>query len=141
MKVTIQQATSVDVSMVVKNSHVASIPNAEAILARCMSTSTKVWVWSVDGKVGALWGLMQPTVLSDRAYLWMLSTDFVNEHVFLFVRYSQRLIAEMLEMHEMLVGHCELSNPKAIRWLRWLGAVFGEPEGQFIPFTIRRKDG
>lgn len=109
------------------------------IMHRFMLNSPQVWIGKDGDEVLCFMGLIPPTLLSDRAYLWMRTTDASREHVFVLVRQSQRLIARMLRDFPLIVGHCEVNNPKAVRWLRWLGATFGTPEGHLIPFEIRAK--
>ncbi len=106
-------------------------------MQRAMMNSAQLWVGSQDEKVLCVWGLIPPTLLSDRAYLWIRTTEYMNDHVFLFVRHSQRAVAELLKHYPIIVGHCLVSNHKAIRWLKWLKATFGQPQGQFIPFEIK----
>ncbi len=107
------------------------------IRRRSMMNSSKVWIGMDDDEVVAVWGLIPPTILSDMAYLWMFHTPHLTSHIFLFVRHSQRAIQTALEEFPLIVGHCSLDNPRSLRWLRWLGATFGNPEGPLIPFQIK----
>lgn len=105
---------------------------------RTLGNSSHVWAGIDDTKLLATWGVIPPTLLSDRAYLWMFHTSHLREHVFVFVRHSQRVVQEALELYPILVGHAVIDNHRAIRWLRWLGAEFGDPiNGKVIPFEIR----
>lgn len=106
-------------------------------MRRSMMNSRWVWVGREDEKVLGFWGLIPPTLLSDRAYLWLMTTPHMREHVFVFVRYSQRVVQEMLAEYPLIVGHCTAGQDKSFRWLRWLGAQFGEPIGQLVPFEIK----
>lgn len=109
-------------------------------MRRHMHNSARVWVGYEDDKVLCFLGLIAPSLLSDRAYLWLYTTEHLHSHIFVFIRYSQRLVAEMLEHYPVIVGHTEVSNIKAIRWLRWLGATFGEPQAEGVyPFEIKAK--
>lgn len=108
-------------------------------MRRSMANSGSVWVGYEDDKVIGFWGLIAPTLLSDRAYLWLYTTEHLHDHVFLFIRHSQRAMQEMLTLYPLIVGHCALSATKSIRWLRWLGAEFGQPVGALLPFEIRAK--
>jgi len=109
-------------------------------MKRCMHNSTQVWIGYEGDKVLCFLGLIPPTLLSDRAYLWLQTTEHLHSHLFIFIRYSQRLVAEMLEHYPVIVGHTEITNTKAIRWLRWLGATFGEPQAPGVyPFEIKAK--
>lgn len=105
----------------------------------CLKLSGEVWSGYVDGELACCWGLIPPSVFSTTAYLWMWHGDAVAEHQFLFIRHSQRQVEQMLTRYETITGHCEVVNAKGIRWLRWLGAVFTEPQGAALPFTIRRR--
>ena len=123
-------------------SHLALLPIREQIiLGRFMRDSIWAWVGKNDDEVLCYMGLIPPTLLSNQAYLWLRTTEAMQSHVFVFIRYSQVVIVEMLSEFPTIVGHCEASADKSIRWLKWLGAEFGAPEGRLVPFTIRAKHG
>ena len=111
--------------------------NAQMIMADALSQSTRVWVGMDDGKIAAFWGIMLPTLISDRAYLWLYTTPALDNHKFVFVRQSQVWIKETLKEFPLIVGHALAGEDKSIRWLKWLGAKFLHPEGKLIPFEIR----
>lgn len=118
--------------------HLAKLPKVEQeIMHRAMSTSSRVWVGYDGEKILAYWGVQPPSLLSDRAYLWLQTTEHLREHVFVFIRYSQRAVASMLQEYSILYGHTVVSNTHAIRWLRWLGAEFGPEYRGCVPFEIR----
>jgi hypothetical protein len=94
-----------------------------------------------DDKVACVYGLAPPTAISNRAYLWLLTTELVEKHKFLFVRHSQLVIENALKRYDMIVGHVAVGNTSARKWLRWLGAEIGVPEGGFSKFVIRRRNG
>lgn len=112
------------------------------IMNECFKGSTVVWVGLIDNKVACIWGVALPTILSDRAYLWLWSSDVVKDHPFVFVRRAQIVIKELLGEYEYVVGVVDTSDSNAhnsVRWLKLLGAKFGEPsDGGLIPFQIRR---
>jgi hypothetical protein len=131
---------SIDIVGILKRSPVASVPNAERTLRRWLKASNETWFGMHDGEVACIWGLAPPSTISDRAYLWLLTTDLVEQHKFLFVRHSQVAIEDALKRYSKIVGHVEVGNTSARRWLKWLGADIGPPEGKFSPFVIRRKE-
>ena len=140
MNIAIVQKKNVDVKDLISRAIILeNVPNAEDKLKRWLRTSEQVWLGMVDDKVACIWGLAPGSSISNRAYLWLLTTDIVTEHKFLFVRYSQRYVEEMLKQYPVLYGEAEINNEPAKRWLKWLGARFGEPNGRFIPFEIKRK--
>lgn len=107
----------------------------------CMRMSSIVWEGKVDDVIACIWGLIPPSLMSNQAYLWLYTTDLINEHRFLFVRHSQRMIEIMLKEYPIIVGHTHVESTQAIRWLKWLGAEFTAKEGQRLAFTIQKKHG
>lgn len=139
MRVQIAFSDSNDIGKLISMSQFASIPGAERTLRHCLYISQDSWTGFVDGNIACIWGVIPPTLMSNQAYLWLLTTELVREHQFLFVRHSQRVIEEMLRAYDVIVGDAIIGNDRGIRWLKWLGAEFGEPQGMKIPFRIRKK--
>lgn len=110
------------------------------ILNDALVRTHDLWVGWHDGAPVFAWGLIPPTLLSSSAYLWMVSIDEAEEHQFVLVRHSQIAMKQMLERYETIVGHCEETSLRSIRWLKWLGATFGTVDGTLLPFTIVRKE-
>lgn len=104
----------------------------------CLKMSVVIWAGFIDGGLACIWGIIPPTLMSYQAYLWLYTTDLIKEHQFILVRHSQIAIEEILKEYPSIVGHAIMGSDKSIRWLRWLGARFGEPQGAAIPFRIER---
>lgn len=135
-------ATGIEAYDLIYQEHLAKVLiSDQEILRKWLISSTDVWIGYVDEKALAVWGLVPPTLLSDRAYLWLWTTQHLVEHQLMFIRHSQRAVAEMLKRYPLIVGHAVVGNDKAIRWLRWLGAEFSRPQGQTLQFEIRAKHG
>jgi len=100
--------------------------------------SAKLYLGSIRGRLCCAWGLIPPTLLSDTAYLWLFSTPAIDEHKFLFVRTSQRVIEEMLQEWPVINGFCDHRNLRSIRWLKLLGARFGDVGPTHVSFEIRK---
>lgn len=139
MKITVRREPIGDVYEVIRRSSVKDIPEAERVMRECLYRSIEIRQGLVDGKVACIWGMIPPTLLSTTAYLWLLTTDLVEAHKFLFVRHSQRYVEEALKVFPTIVGDVVLPNPAAQRWLRWLGAEFGVAAEGRVPFKIQRK--
>jgi hypothetical protein len=105
----------------------------------CLNMSDIIYAGIIDGEYACCWGLVPPSMMSDKAYLWLQTTAKVEEHKFLFVRHSQRCVEKMLESYEELVGFCSPENKAAIRWIEWLGGEFKKPFAGRVDFSIRRK--
>jgi hypothetical protein len=108
-------------------------------LSFLLKASTACWVGQIDGDVACAFGVVQPSILSDSAYLWLLHTDLVEQHKFMFIHYSQIVLKIILDHWPRVVGHADVRNDKAIRWLRWLGATFIAHEGEQLTFEIRKQ--
>jgi hypothetical protein len=106
----------------------------------CFDMSSAIWVGLIDEQLACIWGLIPPTLMSNQAYLWLYTTDVIKEHQFILIRHSQLVMEEILKRYKSVCGHVVLGNgdSKSVRWLRWLGAKFGEPEGRGVPFRITR---
>lgn len=122
-------ATSFDIS-----------PTELGMLVFCQSLSIEIWSGYIDDKLICCWGLIPPTLLSNQAYLWMHSTPAIRDHQFLLVRHSQKIIEQMLERYDRIIGDCRIGASDSIRWLKWLGAEFdGGNDMGYCSFVIRRK--
>jgi hypothetical protein len=138
-RVAIIQSRQWDPVELVKRSPVAGVYDAELLLKRWLKTSEEIWVAMYDGEIAAVWGLAPPSVVSDRAYLWLFTTNLIEEHKFLLVRHSQLAVRDALTRYSVLTGHVSTTNRLAKRWLEWLGAEFGPPDEGHFPFVIRRR--
>ena len=141
MTVKITQAKVINVSDIIARSEYKNKPvSATHQLKRFIELSELVRVGKVDDVVCCVWGLIPPSLLSNKAYLWLITTDQLTEHQFVLVRHSQIEIARLLEEYEVIIGHCSVGQPKSIRWLRWLGAEFFDIDALGrLPFEIRRR--
>jgi hypothetical protein len=138
MRVEIKRATNIDIRDVIRRSPVAGIPNAENDLKRYLKVSIEAWTGLIDGEVVCVWGLISPTVLSNKGYLWLLTTDLVDKHPFTFVRHSQIIIRDLMKNLEYIEGHVMTNSDRSIRWLKWLGfRMTGERHGEWTRFEMR----
>ncbi len=142
MAVMIDRVPRAEISGLI-SSHIAPSLNQDQLrkFKQFVLVSQSIWYCEIKGEFIGMWGTIPPTLLSDHTYLWVHTNEKVNGNTFVFIRHSQLAIAEILKEWPYVHGHCIASAAKSIRWLKWLGAVFDEPEGNLIPFVIRRKDG
>ena len=141
MKVRIIQDFNPDVYDIIARTEYKDNPH-DAIdrLRRYVSVSQVIRIGMVDDVISCIWGLIPPSLVSTKAYLWLLTTDQTQSHQFHLVRHSQIEVARLLDEYDLIIGHCSPKQPKSVRWLRWLGAEFQDPDelGR-LPFQIRRK--
>ena len=74
------------------------------LVRRCIFTSAYAFTGWVDDEVACIVGIISPTVLSNQAYLWLHCTPLVEQHKFLFVRYSQRWLEIALKEYPVITG-------------------------------------
>jgi hypothetical protein len=142
MSVAITDRDKVDIEEIIRRSPVASLPEAAQALRYYIRRSIEVRYGYVGDQVACVWGLRPPSLLSDNAYLWLLTTNLVEEHKFLFIRHSQRWIEEALKRYPTITGDViPPDNWRARRWIEWLGGVFSTPIDGRAPFVIRAKNG
>ena len=141
MKVEIHQTKDINTALVIGHSAYAKVAIAERTLWECMNQSRFCWIGRTDGEIVCVWGLIPPTLMSHRAYLWLLTTNALAGHEFIFIRHSQRAIEQMHKLYPIITGHVEAKAAQSMRWLRWLGATFDKGRGPLIPFQIVAKNG
>ena len=140
MTVAINRVTKAEIQELISASEDVKLNAAEqANFDACLFLTSSLYVGLIDGRLVCIWGLIPPTLLSDQAYLWLHTTDAVHTHEFLFVRKSQLALNMVLNEFKTIVGVVLVGNTRSHRWLKWLGAEFGEPNGKLIPFSIRKK--
>lgn len=121
---------------------IGDIPDHQKVaLSTMMMASSNCWLGSIDGRVVAAWGVAPPTMMSDQAYLWLHVTPDIIGNEFVFVRHSQRVVADLQRNWPTITGWADPKTENTTRWLKFLGAEFGEPQGKYIPFVIRSKHG
>jgi len=140
MSVAIVRSHDCDLDDVLSRSPEArTLPNATQLLRRWYRVSEEIWFGMHDDRIACICGLWPPSLISNRAYLWLLTTDLVEQHKFLFIRHSQRMIEDALKRYDKIIGHVEVGNDAGRKWLRWLGANIEPPANGFSKFTIRRR--
>lgn len=103
---------------------------------RIARLSNPLLAGTYNGEVVCVMGLVPITMLSDKAYLWLITTDAVNEHKVAFGRAAHRFVLNMLRSYAQITGHC--SSIQSIIWLTRLGAKFGPKIGELHPFEITK---
>jgi hypothetical protein len=111
------------------------------IFETCLNRSALTWIGFIDGEFVCVYGLCPPTLASDGAYLWLHVTPKLVGQEFTFIRQSQIVVREMLDVYPRIYGRCDKTATQSIRWLKFLGAQFVETAEEFIPFVIERADG
>jgi hypothetical protein len=137
----IQEVSRAEFARLISSEVIGTMSDRDCkVIGDALVYSTKVWLGMVDGRILGFWGVILPSLLSDRAYFWLHTTPALEEHQFVFIRHSQMAIKEMLREYPLISGHTIKGSEKSIRWLKWLGAEFlpADPSTEpLIPFEIR----
>jgi hypothetical protein len=137
MTVVIKSASESNLAEIIKHSIYAGKQNEAKLMRTYFRRSIFVWAGFSDDEPVCIWGLIAPTILNDRAYLWLLVTELVEKHQFSFVRHSQIEVKRMLAIYPRIVGHVVASEERSKRWLKWLGVRMGAKHDGFIEFELR----
>ena len=100
---------------------IGNMENRQVILSAA-NLASEIIVGIYAGEALCYIGLCPRTLLSDDAYIWMLTTKFGLEHPKILVRYSKGTIETILCKYSKIFGHCFESASAS--WLKWLGAEF-----------------
>ena len=96
-----------------------------------------------DGCVVCMFGVGPAAIISTTGIPWLLTTDELEQHQFVFIRRSKKVIKKMLSDYSLLRNYVDERNIVAIKWLEWLGFKMlpSEPFGieglSFYPFEMR----
>lgn len=113
-----------------------------SVLRQWYLRSLEVYGGYANGILACAWGVVAPSLLSDHAYLWLITSPLVDKNKFIFVRHSQIVIQDLLREYKSISGHTAASNESAVKWLKLLGAKFTESEAEgVLRFEIRRANG
>lgn len=105
-------------------------------LETCTSQATYLWIGYINGRPVCAWGLVPPTLLADKAYLWLYAGAGIEAAKFQFVRHSQIVMENMRKLYPEIYGVTRSDNHSAIRWLKWLGAIYGPVRNGYRAFQI-----
>lgn len=111
----------------------------EVALNKCQMFSASTYVVMNDEELMCVWGLIPPSILSTEVYLWLHVTPSVQGHHFQFVRHTQMVLQEILKDYEVVVGQVRTDAPQNRKFVKMLGAKFGETADNFTQFRIERK--
>lgn len=113
--------------------------NEIEIYNRCIRRTAPIYIGIIHGEIVCMYGLMVESLMSGQGYLWLYTTDALAGNEFVFIRQSQIGIEKMLAECSEIHGHTKISERQSMRWLKFLGAKFDEPEQGLAHFVIRRR--
>lgn len=115
----------------------------EALVSSIRYTDTP-YTGLVDGQVLCIFGVGKMSLMSNRGFPWMLSSNLVSKHVRAWARGSKVAFAHMTQGVDSLENCVDARYTSAVRWLSWLGFIihpaepFGLDQLPFHKFTWER---
>jgi len=92
------------------------------ILLSAAKLASEIIIGKYGEEILAFIGLVPPHILSDQAYVWMLTTVEGEAHPILLARYGKGVIDTALAKYRVLFGHCFTARSKYR--LTYMGAEF-----------------
>ncbi|WP_272962327.1 phage protein Gp13 family protein [Alcanivorax jadensis] len=90
--------------------------------------SRVAWTGRIDGEVVCIFGVVGYSLLSNRGAPWLVGSDRMEGGSKAFLRRCRKYAIKMLREYPELANYVDARNATAIRWLKWLGFEFDEPE-------------
>lgn len=119
--------------------------SAEQGILQSIAESHIVMMFMVGDKPICIFGISKKVYEHGRV-IWCLGTDDIDRHKKDFVLCSRYVIEWWTAQYGRLFNYVSVDNDKAVRWLKRMGAVFGEPTpineywDLFCLFTIERRN-
>lgn len=93
------------------------------------SLKNSVFAFSVicGDDVVAMGGVLTPEdLLSNVAPIWFLTSKTLDKIELSFLRQCRKFVKMMLDIYPTVYNWVDCRNKPAIKWLKWIGASFGE---------------
>lgn len=90
-------------------------------LITSMNVSAMAWTVRYDGKIMAMWGVVEIDQLGGKAIAWLLTSPEVEKHPRAFVRISVEVIAVLRTRYKVLMNFVDARYGMALRWAKRMG--------------------
>lgn len=135
MSVVIDRASMADVAEMAPQMRMGDINEARAegfepYAALEMSfalSGSQAWTVRREGKIMAMWGIVQIDLLNGVAVPWLLTTYEVDLHPKDFFKASREVLARLRGRYSLLWNRIDARYDKALRWARRVGFEVGPP--------------
>jgi hypothetical protein len=91
-------------------------------LTEAVVLSTDIIVGMFNNQPLCFIGIAPRSLVSDSAYIWMITTDEGKRHSILIARYAKSFVEIVMLKYSFIFGDC--FDEKSRNWLRHLGAKF-----------------
>ena len=93
----------------------------EEALLESMKLTPEPLVGLVDGRVICMFGIAQPSLMSNIGFPWMLGSEEITRHRIRFLRESKKWVQQAHQKYRLLRNYVDARYLPAIRWVKWLG--------------------
>ena len=90
--------------------------------------ATECYVGLIDGEIACIWGVWKYSILSDRATVWLFSTEVIEKSPVVVARFMKREFKKLRDRYDSLENFIDNDNTFYKHWLKWLGFTIDEPE-------------
>lgn len=98
---------------------------AGAVLQQCADISDQCWVGCTDdNEPGVLWGTQPVAGVPEVGWIWMVCTDLILEHRWVFLEQARRGIRQAHASYPVLTNYVDERNEVHVKWLRAMGFSF-----------------
>lgn len=115
----------------------------EEAVRQAIEGSREVWSGFADGKLVLIYGVRLVNILSNHAYIWMISTELAAKHWVTFARATTLFAWELLQQYDQITAISPLKSKRSHKWLQYIGftqtGVVRMHRVKFKTFSITRE--
>ena len=104
----------------VQEAWAAAHVSPEEALRMSLESSRDAQVITADGRVIAVRGVGEWSVIGLLGVPWLLTAEEMPRHARQLLRSSREWMAEVKQRYRVLRNHVDARNTEAVRWLEWL---------------------
>lgn len=93
----------------------------EALVGSIDLSGSQAWTVRVNGKIMAMWGIVDVSIIGGIALPWALTTPEVDRHPKEFMRACREAVAFLRRHYTISINRVDARYEKALRWARRLG--------------------
>jgi hypothetical protein len=109
----------------------------EALESSLSLSGSQSWTLRRDGKIMAIWGIVDVSLLAGIALPWALTTGEVDRHPRDFLRASREAVRLLRQRYAVSMNRVDARYGKALRWAAKLGFEVQEPKEGYCLITLR----
>jgi len=93
----------------------------EEALRQAVQGSRDVWSGFANNKLVLMYGVRLISIISNHAYLWMITTTLAEKHWVTFIRASTLFTYELLHQYDKVSVISPLKSHTSQKWLKYIG--------------------